>query len=229
MLKYGQTDDFFATFRYIIKPVLLLALICFVFVLVAGISLQPLVDFALPKYSESVLIFHILSYELVLSVLRVPFELFISASMKREIIRIRIGKVILTIVLLFAFHDSLKMVATIIILANLINICVGYILLFYKLKKLKVAHQRLAVAQYFTMKKIIIHVGTHKTGSTFLQRFLETEKRVLLEKHKVAYIDKPTFYFSGIGKTTEVSEKTVNQIKQDRHYGAVKHAMCICT
>ena len=73
----------------------------------------------------------------------------------------------------------------------------------------------MAVAQYFTMKKIIIHVGTHKTGSTFLQRFLETEKRVLLEKHKVAYIDKPTFYFSGIGKTTEVSEKTVNQIKQD--------------
>jgi O-antigen/teichoic acid export membrane protein len=134
MLKYGSNDSMKATFKYIIKPVLLLTLLSIALVVAFIYAIDPIINLYLPKYSESIIIAQILSLELVLAIIRNPFTLFISSLQYKEIAFIRVLKVLFTIILLVIFNSNLTEIATVIILANILNVLAGYSLLYYKIR-----------------------------------------------------------------------------------------------
>ena len=64
-------------------------------------------------------------------------------------------------------------------------------------------------------KKIYLHIGTHKTGSTFIQNTLEDIGNEKLKKEDTFYINKPNFYYSGITKKEVFDKKIVSTIKTE--------------
>jgi len=134
MLKYGSNDDIKKTFKYIIKPILLVTFIGLLIVIVFNSVIQPLITLYLPKYVASIAIVQILAFEVVLALVRNPFTLFISSLMYKEMIIVRVIKVILTLLLLCLFHNTLVQIAMIVMLANFLNVIAGYLLLYYKMK-----------------------------------------------------------------------------------------------
>lgn len=134
MLKFGSNDSLNETFKYIIKPVVALSLSSLILVLIFNYLIGYAVPIFLPMYVGSIVILQILAFELVLALARVPFTLFISSLMYKEMIVIRVTKVLITFLALLFFHENLTQIALVIISANLLNLIAGYILLLYKLK-----------------------------------------------------------------------------------------------
>lgn len=132
MLNYGKHDDFGKTFRYIIKPTLLSALVGVAMVALFNLSIPIAVNFFLPKYNASVLITQILAVELVLALVRSPFTLFISALMYKEMILLRVLKAILTIAMAYFYRDSLVGISLSLIVGGVLFVVFGYVVLFRK-------------------------------------------------------------------------------------------------
>jgi O-antigen/teichoic acid export membrane protein len=133
-LKYGSNDNLGETFKYIIKPVLAVTCLLLAFVLIFNLSIGPIVNYLLPKYSEAVIVLQILAFDVVLAIVRSPFTLFVTSLMHKEIIAIRVMKVLLTLIALYFVHDTLWQIALIVIIANLFNVILGYVILLYKIR-----------------------------------------------------------------------------------------------
>lgn len=134
MLKYGSNDSLTATFKYIIKPVILLTGVGILFVSLFFFTIGPIINNLLPKYTEAIIVTQVLSIELILALIRSPFTLFISSLMYKEMAMVRVLKVIITIILLLFFHSNIVEIAVVTIIANFLNVIAGYVLLFFKMK-----------------------------------------------------------------------------------------------
>jgi len=135
LLKYGSNDSLIKTFKYVIKPTLLLTCLGLIIAISFNMIIQPVISSFLPKYIASIIVIQILAYEMVLALVRSPFTLLISSLMYKEMFIVRILKVVFTIVLLTFFHDTLIQIASVIIIADFLNVIFGYLLLFAKMKK----------------------------------------------------------------------------------------------
>jgi O-antigen/teichoic acid export membrane protein len=138
MLKYGSNDNMFETFKYVIKPVVILTMLSIIVVVFFIYTIDPIIKYFLPKYSNSIVVAQILSLELILSIVRNPFSLFISSLQYKEMAIIRVLKVILTITFLAFFNNNITEIAGAVIFANFLNVVAGYILLIYKMKRLPI-------------------------------------------------------------------------------------------
>jgi hypothetical protein len=94
------------------------------------------VQLALPKYLEVVPVFQILALELLFALMSSPFTLFTASLMYKEIVWLRVFKVIITFLLLFIFHSSLLEIAIVLMSAKGLNVAAGYLLLILKNRKL---------------------------------------------------------------------------------------------
>jgi hypothetical protein len=133
MLKYGSNDSLKKTFQYIFKPILLLTAIGLVIVVAFNTAIQPTINYFMPKYAASIVVVQILAFDMVLALIRSPFSLFISSLMYKEMVVIRVLKLVFTLILMAFFHSTLVQIASIIILANFLNVIAGYILLYSKM------------------------------------------------------------------------------------------------
>ena len=130
MLKYGSNDSVKETFYAVIKPIVYLTLLAILLVIIFVILINPAISCFLPKYVDSILIAQILSFELILSLIRAPFTLFISSLMNKSLIIQRLSKVFITFLLLFLFHDSLVQIAIVLVMANFLNVLYGYFVMY---------------------------------------------------------------------------------------------------
>jgi hypothetical protein len=65
------------------------------------------------------------------------------------------------------------------------------------------------------MKELILHVGTHKSGSTFIQDSLAKFGNKQLEEDSIYFIDKPKFYYYGIGKLDSYDKNLASKITKE--------------
>lgn len=137
MLKFGSNGSIKQSFKEIVKPVIILVLIGILMTIAFIIAIEYGINLFLPRYSESVLIAKILSIELILSLARTPFTLFASNLMYRSLFIQRMAKFILTVLLLFLFHNTLVEIASVIIIANFLNVVFGYYRLINYIKNTK--------------------------------------------------------------------------------------------
>jgi O-antigen/teichoic acid export membrane protein len=138
MMNYGSHGDLRKGFKYILKPTLLMSFFGLMLNIVFVIMISPIVDYALPKYSDSVVIVQIFSFELFLSLLKIPFTIFVSALMYKEMVIIRMIKVGLTFLLLYLFHENIFQIALVLISVSILYVLMGYFILLYKLKSYRI-------------------------------------------------------------------------------------------
>lgn len=135
LLNYGSHDEFSESIRYMFKPTILLVLIGAFIVVVVNVCIGPVVQLALPKYLEVVPVFQILAFELLFDLLSSPFTLFTASLMVKQIVWLRVLKVLVTFSLLFAFHSSLTEIALVLMVAKGIHVIGGYYILISQNKK----------------------------------------------------------------------------------------------
>ena len=133
-LKYGSNDSIKETFYAVIKPIIGLSLVGVLLIIIFIITIDPAVSYFLPKYVDSILIAQVFALDLVLSLVRTPFTLFISSLMYKSLIIQRVLKVLITFLLLFLFHDSLVQIAIVLITANFLNVLYGYFVIYKVIK-----------------------------------------------------------------------------------------------
>ena len=133
MLNFGDTDNFKKTSRYSFKLMIPTLIVSFFIVIFFNLLLDPLMQY-LPKYIESVPILRLLSVEAIFLVLRLPLNVFFASLMIKTMALLRISKVIIILVGIYLFNDSLLSIVTVVMLGNLINLLMGYILLHINFK-----------------------------------------------------------------------------------------------
>lgn len=136
MLHHGKSENIKETFKYVIRPVLLLSLFGLLMVLFFSGTIPFFFTYIMPKYKDATVVAQILSFELVFVLLRSPFSLFQASLMVKEVFILRIVKTILTILFVYVYSDSLSAIALAMVLSSFFHLILSYLLLYSKMRKL---------------------------------------------------------------------------------------------
>lgn len=135
MLHYGKSENIKDTFKYVIRPVLILSFFGLIIVSLFYSSIPFFFTYIMPKYVDAALVTQILSVELIFVLLRSPFSLFQASLMVKEVVILRIVKTLLTLFFVYIYRDSLSAIALAMVMSSLLHLVLSYALLFHKMSK----------------------------------------------------------------------------------------------
>jgi O-antigen/teichoic acid export membrane protein len=126
MCKFGACEDYRASIEYTIKPTCFSLFISLGIVVVLCLTVGPFIKFVIPKYIDAVSIIRILSINIVLTAVELPFVVFISTLQYRKIILLSLIRFASCFVLIAIFPKTLSMIVWSTVLAEAAYVAVGY-------------------------------------------------------------------------------------------------------
>lgn len=135
MLNFGKHDSLARSFDYIKLPVMIATFLALIIVLIFNYCASFAISFFLPRYTESIPVVQVLAFELVFALARSPFTLFVSALMYKEMVWLRVGKVIFALLSAWYFRESLVGIASAILLGEAVYLIGGYLVLTAKVRQ----------------------------------------------------------------------------------------------
>lgn len=126
MHKFGECKDFWSCIKYTIKPTCINLFVSVMIVVLFCIVIGPFVRVVIPKYTDTIPIICILSINIILTAVELPFLVFVSALKYRVISILSVIRFVACFALIFLLPKTLPMIAWSGIFGQLIYVLVGY-------------------------------------------------------------------------------------------------------
>jgi O-antigen/teichoic acid export membrane protein len=126
MHKFGECSDFWSCIKYTIKPTCLNLLVSTMIVGLLCLVIGPFVRVVIPKYTDTIPIICILSINIILTAVELPFLVFVSALKYRVIITLSVIRFVACFFLIVLLPKTLAMIAWSGIFGQLLYVLVGY-------------------------------------------------------------------------------------------------------
>lgn len=130
MHKFGEAEDFLSCVKYTLRPTCLNLALSVVIVAMLCLLIAPFVRMVIPKYVASIPIIRILSVNIILTALALPFVVFVSALKYRTIISLSIVRFVACFGMIGLLPKTLPMIVWCTIVAEFVYVLSGYGVIF---------------------------------------------------------------------------------------------------
>lgn len=134
-IRFGQTNNFRDCFYYSLKPTLFSVGASIIISFLFYFMIRPFVTLIAPEYIKSVPVLQILIWQIPLFATGLALIILTTALHYKFVIGIRLIKTMITILLIYFFHDNLLSIAWALVIGDFIYYLLGYGGLLLKLKR----------------------------------------------------------------------------------------------
>ncbi len=134
-LFYAKKTSYVASVKYMMKPIVFVFILGLIITIIISFSLPNLIDFIVPKYSKSGVIFGVLIFQLVFKLLASPLSI-LSISLKyKERLFLTLIKSFFLLLMIFFFPKKIIYIAYAMVFSEAIFILLGYLFIGIEYRK----------------------------------------------------------------------------------------------